>query len=564
MQPTTREKSFTLDGAHRTVVLLLIIIPTVLLVLGIYHGLLQTLYRAGLIRSTTFLGLEYYQGLTLHGVINTIVYTTFFEVAFGYVVVSYFLRCRFDARVTWLAFALMLVGTLMAAWAMLSGSASVLYTFYPPLKASPIFYIGAALLVVGSWIPFFQWIPAYLGWRRENPGQKTPIGVVGMLATFTVWLIATLPLAYEVIVMLIPWSLGWTGTVDVVLARTLFWFFGHPLVYFWLLPAYVMFYVMLPKLAGGKLYSDDAGRLVFMLFIVLSAPVGLHHQFADPGISSSYKWLHGALTYMVALPSFVTAFTLAASLEYAARARGGSGLFSWWRKLPYFDRDRYLFAYFITGLVLFVFGGITGIINASVVMNSVVHNTAWIPGHFHTTVGGPVFLSFLGMSLFLLTQLTGKRLRFPTLNLWVPYLWTAGILVFSLGLSVAGLLGSPRRSDLGPTYANPHSPLYHPAWQVWSQLGAVGGIIMSVAMLLFFIVFFTTLASRREEEPVLALPTSEPYHDGSGRFVLNFRPWVAAAVILLAIAYVPPLYEVITGPTQSVPGYAPSSPIAAP
>jgi cytochrome c oxidase subunit 1 len=562
MQSTTRANDFPLDAAHRAVVLLLIIIPTVLLVLGIYHGLLQVLYRAGIIQASSFLGLEYYQGLTLHGVVNALVFTTFFEVAFGYVIVAYYLRCRFDARVTWLGFGLMLAGTLMAAAAILGGAATVLYTFYPPLRASPVFYIGAALLVVGSWIPFFQWIHVYVGWRRSHPGQKTPLGVVGILSTFTVWLMATLPLAYEVIVQLIPWSLGWVATIDVVLARTLFWFFGHPLVYFWLLPAYVMFYVMLPELAGGKLYSDDAGRLVFMLFIVLSCPVGLHHQFADPGISISYKWLHGALTFMVAVPSFITAFTLTASLEYAARRRGATGLFSWWRDL-YRDADRYLFAYFFSGLVLFVFGGITGIVNASVTMNNVVHNTAWIPGHFHTTVGGPVFLSFLGMSLFLVVQLTGKPLRFPTLNLWVPYLWTAGIFVFSIGLSVAGLLGEPRRSNLGMTYANPSSPLYHASWQIWSHLGALGGIIMTVAMAFFFLVFFATLLGTKERESGLVLPTAEAYHDGSGRFVLNFRPWVVAAIVLLAIAYIPPLYEIVTGPTQGVPAYEPSSPIVA-
>lgn len=554
---------FSLGDTQRAVVLLLLIIATTLLVLGIYDGLLQVLYRAGIIRSVSFLGLQYYQGLTLHGVINAIVFTTFFEVAFGYTVIAYFLRRPLNAAVTWLAFALMLGGTLMAAYAMLTGTASVLYTFYPPLKASAVFYIGAALLVVGSWIPFFQWIPAYLGWRREDPERKTPLAVVGMLATFTVWLMATLPLAYEVIIQLIPWSLGWTATVNVVLARTLFWFFGHPLVYFWLLPAYVMFYVMLPQIAGGKLYSDAAGRLAFMAFIVLSAPVGLHHQFADPGIDRGYKWLHAVLTFVVALPSFMTAFTVAASMEHAARLRGGTGLFGWWRRLPYFDPERYLFAYFFAGLVLFFFGGITGIINASVGMNNVVHNTSWIPGHFHTTIGGPVFLSFIGMTLFLVAQLTGKRIRLPRLNLLVPYLWTGGMLIFSVSFSVAGLLGQPRRTNLGLTYSNPDSPQFHAVWENWSLAGAVGGIIISLAMLCFFIVFFSTLFSRKEREPELALPASEAYHDEELGLVRNFTPWVVTAIILLAIAYVPPLYEVVTGPTQAVPGYDPASPVAA-
>ena len=562
--PAESQKPYTLDHATRTAVLVLLIVPTVLLILGGYHGVMQVLYRAGVIRAQSVLGLEYYQGLTLHGVINALVFTTCFEVAFGYVIVAYFLRQRFAAGVTWLAVGLMLGGTVLAAIAMLSGSASVLYTFYPPLKASPLFYIGATGLVVGSWIPFFQWIPAYLCWRREHPDRKTPLAVVGMLATFTIWLLATLPLAYEVLVLLLPWSLGWTPTVNVVLARTLFWFFGHPLVYFWLLPSYVMFYVMLPTLAGGKLYSDAAARLAFMAFIVLSAPVGLHHQFADPGISSSYKWLHGALTFLVALPSFMTAFTVAASLEHGAQARGGRGLFGWWRALPYADSERYLFAYLFAGLVLFFFGGITGIINASVSMNNVVHNTSWVPAHFHTTVGGPVFLSFLGMTLFLVTQLTGKELRWPRLNVAVPYLWMAGIFIFSFGLSVSGVLGEPRRTNLGLSFANPESPLYHAGWVLWSRLGAVGGVIMGLALLCYFAVFFATLFGKPTRPVRLQLPESEAYHDEDLRMVRNFTPWVVAALVLVVVAYTPPLIEVLTGPTQAVPGFDPASPIAVP
>lgn len=550
-----------LDPTTRGAVLLWLVIPMVLLVLGVWHGLLQTLYRAGIIRASSFLGLEYYQGLTLHGVINAIVFTTFFEIAFGYVVVAYFLRCSFRAGLTRLALGLTLTGTLMAALAMLLGKASVLYTFYPPLRASPLFYIGAALLVVGSWLPFYQWIASYLEWRAAHPGAKTPLAVVGILAAFTVWQLATLPLAYEVVVMLIPWSLGLTASVDVVLARTLFWFFGHPLVYFWLLPAYVMFYVTLPALAGGRLFSDRAGRLAFMLFVVLSAPVGIHHQYADPGIGAGYKWLHGVLTFAVAVPSFLTAFTVAASLEHGARARGGRGLFGWWAKLPFLDAERYLFAYFFAGLVLFLVGGITGIVNASVTMNSVVHNTSWIPGHFHTTVGGPVFLSFVGMTLFLVAQLTGKRVRMPRLNVWVPYVWVAGVLIFSLGLSVAGLLGEPRRTNLGLTYANDGSPLYQPAWVLWSYLGVTGGVLMTIAMAAFFAVFFATLLSRRETAPALWLPVAEPLHDEPAGALANFAPWVTAAVIMIVIAYAGPIYSIVTGPTQPAVAYEPSSPI---
>jgi cytochrome c oxidase subunit 1 len=556
-----QEASITVDRTHRTAALLLVIVGTTLLVLGIYHGLLQVLYRAGWIRGASFLGLDYYQGLTLHGVVNAIVYTTFFEVAFGYVVLSHFLRARLASGITWLAVGMMLVGTVMAALAILGGRASVLYTFYPPLKASPWFYIGAALLVVGSWIPFFQWIQAYLGWRRMHPDQNTPLAVVGMLATFTVWLIATLPLAVEVLVLLLPWSMGWTASVDVVLARTLFWFFGHPLVYFWLLPAYVMYYVMIPPLVGGKLFSDKAARLAFLLFIVFSAPVGLHHQYADPGVSSSYKWLHGIFTFCVAIPSFITAFTVAATLEHGARNNGGTGLFGWWTKLPYFDENRYLFAYAFMGLVLFLFGGITGIVNASVTMNNVVHNTAWVPGHFHTTLGGPVFLAFLGLSVWMLTELGGKELRLPRWNVLVPYLWTAGVALFSIGLSVAGVLGEPRRTNMALSYSNPDSPLFQPHWEIWTRLGAVGGILMTLAMVAYFAVFFSTLFAPARQVVEIRFPTAEPLRFESLGATRNFTPWVVVAVIFLVIAYAPPLVEVLTGNTVPVPPYEPFSPV---
>ena len=189
----------------------------------------------------------------------------------------------------------------------------------------------------------------------------------------------------------------------------LFWFFGHPLVYFWLLPTYVMYYTMLPKLSGGKLFSDFAGRLTFLWLVLYSAPVGIHHQFTEPGISSTWKFVHAFFTMLVAVPSFATAFTLAASMEHGARANGGRGLLGWWKKLPYLDKDRWLFSYFFCGLFIFIFGGVTGIINASYNLDIVVHNTSWLPAHFHQTVAGPIFLSYIGMSLFLVVKLTGQR-----------------------------------------------------------------------------------------------------------------------------------------------------------
>jgi cytochrome c oxidase subunit I len=213
------------------------------------------------------------------------------------------------------------------------------------------------------------------------------------------------------------------------------------------------------------------------------------------------------------------------------------------------------------GLVLFFFGGITGIINASGNMNLVVHNTSWVPAHFHTTVAGPVFLGFLAMSLYLLCQFRGVKVPFPLVNVWVPWLWLIGITIFSTGLSVSGILGEPRRTNMGLTYANAASDRFVAAWHPWDVMGAIGGIIMFLACVFFFINFFAALfAKPREEVGALRFPTAEAYHDETVSWVQNFKPWVVAMLLAVLIAYVPPLYQVINGKQEKAVPYYPWSP----
>ncbi len=539
-------------------------IPIALLSIGIYHGLMQTVYRAGVLQQSAFAHLDYYQGLTLHGVINAIVLTTFFAVAFGHATIAFYFKREPNKVVAWLSFWLMVIGTGLAAWAMLSGKASVLYTFYPPLKGHPFFYLGAALLIVGSWLPLFDWARMYVEWKRNNKETKTPLAVLGTLVNFTIWFVCTLAVAYEVLVLLLPWAMGWKATVNVTLARTLFWFFGHALVYFWLLPAYVMFYTMLPKLAGGKLFSDLAGRIALFLFLLFSVPVGVHHQFSDPSISKGIKLFQGLITYGVSIPSFITAFTIAASLEYAGRRRGSKGLLGFFKKLPYLDTNRYLFAYMICGLFLFIFGGLTGLVNASAQLNNVVHNTAWLPGHFHMTVAGPVFLAIIGMSIYLYSNISGKKLFAPRINVIIPYLWTIGILIFSTGLSWGGLLGEPRRTNLGMTYLNPKNELFHPEWVPTTLVGLAGGIIMFIAGVLFFVVFFGTMFRKKQTEGVLELPVSEALHDEK-RIPLfdQFKPWLVTMAIILVLAYTPALINVMKNTGPGAPRFTPDNPVPA-
>ncbi|MCB9256685.1 MAG: cbb3-type cytochrome c oxidase subunit I [Chitinophagales bacterium] len=552
-----------INKSTKIVLLIELIFPIALLTLGIYNGLLQTLYRSGVIKSNSFLGIEYYQGLTLHGVINAIVLTTFFAVAFGNVIMVFHLKKQLNKFTNILSISLMLIGTLMAALAMLSGKASVLYTFYAPLMAHPAFYLGLALAVVGSWVAFFGWIPLYLSWRKENPDKKTPLAVWGNLANFTIWFFASLSVAVEILFFLLPWSLGWIEGINVELTRTLFWFFGHPLVYFWLLPAYIMYYTILPGEAGGKLYSDKAGRIVFALFIILSIPIGTHHQFMEPAIEQGYKLFHSILTFGVAIPSLLTAFTIAASLEYAGRKRGAKGLFDWMWKLPWFNADKFLFAYGIVGLLIFIRGGAGGLVNASYSLNATVHNTGWIPGHFHLTVGGPVFLAILGLVIYMYSKIAGKEIQWKSANLMVPYFWFVGLMIFSTGLKMGGLeFGEPRRTNMGMSYLDTGGSNFEAFWLFTTLTTVMGGIIMTIAALMYFGVFFKTVFSKKVyEDSIVELPVTEAYHDEEniGAF-RNYTPWVIAAVIIIAISYYGPISNAIENNVKASPTYLPGTP----
>jgi cytochrome c oxidase subunit I len=180
-----------------------------------------------------------------------------------------------------------------------------------------------ALVVAATWLVALNLYRTYNVWRAKHPDDWTPLGAFTALATFTMWTIASVGIAAEMLFRLLPWSFGWIQGTDALVACTLFWFTGHPIVYFWLLAAYISWYTMVPQQAGGRLFSDPMARASCILFLILSIPVGMHHQYADSGIHRTWKLLHAFLTFAVFFPSLLTFFNVVASLENEARARGG-------------------------------------------------------------------------------------------------------------------------------------------------------------------------------------------------------------------------------------------------
>lgn len=492
---------------------------------------------------------SYYQGLTLHGVLNALVWTTFFITGFLTLTLTFGLNRPLKyPKLNAVGFWTMVVGLVMAAIPILLDEASVLYTFYPPLKAHWAFYLGLTLVVVGSWIEGYGFYFTYYGWRKENPGVRSPLMSLATVITMAMWQLATLGVAVEILTMLLPWSLGLIEGTDPQLARTYFWFTGHPLVYFWLLPAYISWYAMLPKQAGGKLFSDALSRFAFWLFFLLSVPLGFHHQYVDPGVPAGWKFLHAILTYSVFFPSMLTAFTVIASLENAGRSRGGKGLLGWLRTLPWGDPS--VAAQLLAG-ILFFFGGIGGITNASYNINLVVHNTTWVPGHFHLTVASAVTLSFMGISYWLVPYLTGKKLWSPKWAVVQAWVWFVGMMIFSNAMHVVGLLGAPRRTPLG------QAPYVPEEWTGHLLRVSIGGSILFVSGFMYvFSMIKTALGKKVTEDEQVEIPMAESIHDPqeTPSWLDRWLPWVIATIALIIVAYGPNLIEQISNIQLNAPG----------
>jgi cytochrome c oxidase subunit 1 len=530
---------------------------------GGLFGLIQALHRTGAFRIID--SADYYTILTLHGVLLALVFTTFFICGlYTWGVTKSLGRSVESKRFTWLWFGLMWLGTALAGVTVLGGivgfiplKADVLFTFYAPMQAHPLFYVGATLLIVGSWLAGADWIRSYLNWRSDNPGERIPLQTFMVLATWLMWYLSSIGVAVSVLVFLLPWSLGIIQTVDPLLTRTLFWYFGHPVVYFWLLPAYFVWYTILPKLAGGRLFSDTLARVVFILFLVLSTPTGFHHQYVDPGIPSGFKFVAMTNTMFLLLPSLLTAFTVVASIEHGARQSGASGRISWLRSLPW---DNPAFSGCALAGLMFAAGGFSGMINAGMNINYLIHNTIWVPGHFHLTVGTAFALTAMAIAYWLVPQITGKRLAFRSLASLQPFVWFAGMTLMSNAMHRAGLAGVPRRTAEPYDQGVDYSAVVGGIGEIRTQI-AIGGVLLFVGLLLFLTVMAGTFLLGRRDGSLAVNGTIPPALSGpeAGPRVLdNFRLWTAIAVVLVILTYALPLWGMLSGGTPGSETIAPA------
>ena len=496
-------------------------------------GLYQVLERSGLL---TFIQSPavYFASVSTHGVLMAFVLTTFFIMGFGYYTATTSLNTPiWNPTLAWAGYGVSLTGVVLAAIPLLLGKASVLYTFYPPIQANAFFYIGATLLVVGSWFWTVIMIVMFNQWKKAHPGETVPLPMFATTANAYLWAWTSVGVALEAVFQLLPWSLGFKDTIDVGLARTLFAWTLHPIVYFWLIPAYIALYCYVPIAAGGKLFSEKLARVAFLLILVFGLPIGFHHLYMDPEQGNIAKFGHMVGTFAVALPTLLTGFTVIASLELAGRKRGGKGLFGWIGALPW-QSPMVLAA--ILSLLMLVLGGFGGIVNASYAMNAMVHNTAWVPGHFHLIFAGTVVTMYLAVAYHLWPKLCSKQLFSNDLALTQLWTWFVGMVIMTTPWHVLGLLGQPRRIS-----AVQYNSLLTLAWEPYELLMIIGGLILTGSAGLFVYILFKT-----QTEGAVASTATEPAIAGVApvsNWLNNFIPWNLVILGLMMLSYGWPILQ---------------------
>jgi len=488
----------------------------------------------------------YYRSVTAHGTTMAYVLPTLVAMGFGYAITEAALkRPMIGARWAWAGFGLVLLGTITAVIPVSMGLASVLYTFYPPLVGSPFYYIGVVEIVVGSWIWVALMSINLHAWKRDNPGAPVPLAMFANVAGSYLWGWTAVGAAIELLFQIIPAALGLTTTIDAGLARVFFSWTLHAIVYFWLMPAYIAYYTIVPRAIGGRLFSDPMARISFALFLVVAMPVGVHHLFADPQVGAGFKFMHSVFTALVSLPTLLTVFTISASVEIAARLRGGKGALGWLKVLPWGNPMMLALAF---SFVMLGFGGAGGLINMSYQLNASIHNTQWVTGHFHLIFGGAIVIMYFAIAYDLWPHLTGRALtsfRLMRVQLWT---WFVGMIVLTFPWHYVGILGMPRRMAFydytDPAMAGEGASV---------MMSVLGGAILVVSGILFLTVLVRGHRAPKVDpgEYRFSVAVHQP---ATMPVALNgFGLWLSLMLGLTVINYGFPIAHLLALPDTAVP-----------
>jgi len=297
---------------------------------------------------------------------------------------------------------------------------------------------------------------------------------------------------------------------DAILWQHLFWFFGHPEVYFIFIPALGFISSIIPTFARRPMYGHDAIVLSLIATGFLSFGLWVHHMFAT-NVPELGKSFFTAMSFMIAIPTGIQLFCWIATI--------------WNGRLNLRPPFLFILGFFFTLTI----GGLTGIILGSVPLDLQVHDTYFVVAHLHyVLIGGAVFPLF-GAFFYWFPKMTGRLLN-ERLARWQFGLFFIAFNVTFYPMHHLGLAGMPRRIY---TYAA------ETGWGPLNLISTIGAIGIAISVLLFIVNVFRSLRKGERAQdnpwgaPTLEWATSSPppsYNFASPPVVSSREPlWVSEA-----------------------------------